>query len=229
MYDVRENLARVRERVAAALTRAGRSDAVTIVAVTKTHPLDAVHAAEAAGLTVVGENRVQEMEAKRAEYGDGALEWHLIGHLQRNKARTAVRIADLIHSVDSLRLARELSKEAERADRTVRVLVQVNASGEESKGGFDPARAVDDVLAVCALPGLQCEGLMTMAPLTDDERIIRDTFRGARDVLERVLSQGAAVAVPGLSMGMSGDYEVAIEEGSTMIRLGTTLFGERPA
>jgi PLP dependent protein len=226
---LRESVPRVREEIAAALARAGRSDEVRIVAVTKGHPLEAVAAAVRAGLPDVGENRVQELESKRAEYG-GALaqpSWHLIGHLQRNKARLAVSLSDMIQSVDSGRLAAELSKEAVRAGRTVRVLVQVNVSGEETKGGFDAARAVQEIARVVALPGLRCEGLMTMAPFVDDEAVLRGTFAGARQLLERCVSEGLPLAGRELSMGMSHDYVVAVEEGSTMVRLGTVLLGER--
>lgn len=231
MYEERVNrgLSRVRERIAAALERRGRSDEVRLVAVTKGHPVAAVEAAWAAGLGDVGENRVRELEEKRGRFppGEPGPRWHLIGHLQRNKARRAVALSDHIHSVDSLRLARELSKEGERSGTRVRVLVQVNASGEASKGGFDAAAAVDEIGEVVALPGLVCEGLMTMAPLTTEEAVIRRTFAATRDLLDRCVGEGLALAGRELSMGMSGDYEVAIEEGSTMIRLGTVLFGER--
>lgn len=230
MYErrLRENLPAVQERMAAALERAGRADAVRLVAVTKGHPRAAVEAAWAAGIRDVGENRVQELEEKRGEpSSDGGPCWHLIGHLQRNKARRAVALSDLIHSVDSLRLAQELSREAVRAGLRVRVLVQVNVSGEATKGGFDATTAVDGVGAVAELPGLSCEGLMTMAPFTDDEAVIRRTFAGTRALLEQCAAGGVGLRGRELSMGMSGDFEIAIEEGSTMIRLGTVLFGER--
>lgn len=233
MYRERlqESLPRVRDRLSAALERSGRGGGVRIIAVTKGHPAAAVRAAALAGLSDVGENRVQELEAKRAELADDeatrAATWHLIGHLQRNKARRAVELSDTIHSIDSLRLAQALSAEAQRAGRDVRGLIQVNVSGEESKGGFDAGRATAEILEVAALPGLHCEGLMTMAPLTDDEAAIRATFRGTRELLERATQEGAALRGAELSMGMSGDFEIAIEEGSTMVRLGTILFGER--
>lgn len=213
-----------------ALERSGRRDAVRIVAVTKGHPAAAVRAAAAAGLHDVGENRVQELDAKRTELesGDPGVQWHLIGHLQRNKARRAVQIFDRIHSIDSLRLAKELSAEAVRSGIEVRGLVQVNTSGEGSKGGFDADHAFDEIAEVAALPSLVCEGLMTMAPLTDDERTLRATFAGARALLERCTREGIALRGTELSMGMSGDFEIALEEGSTMLRLGTILFGERP-
>lgn len=229
MYEqrLRESLPRVQERITAARERAGRTDNVRLVAVTKGHPAAAISAAAAAGLLDVGENRVQELEEKRAELPDAGVSWHLIGHLQRNKARRAVALSDWIHSVDSVRLAHELSKEAQKAGLVVRALVQVNVSGEATKGGFDPGREAEAIAEVAALPGLSCEGLMTMAPFTDDEAVLRATFAGTRDLLERCLAGGAALRGRELSMGMSHDYEIAIEEGSTMIRLGTVLFGER--
>jgi PLP dependent protein len=157
---LRDSLPVVEERIVAALRRAGRSDAVRIVAVTKGHPLEAVHAALAAGLRDVGENRVQELESKRGEWPAAVPgpAWHLIGHLQRNKVKRAVALSDMIQSVDSLRLAEALSKEAERAGVTVRLLVQVNVSGEATKGGFDPARAVDMIAGIAALPGCHARG-----------------------------------------------------------------------
>jgi pyridoxal phosphate enzyme (YggS family) len=221
-------LAEVQDRIAAAQQRAGRSDAVRIVAVTKGHTAAAVEAAVNAGLRDVGENRVQELEEKRAAVGAAAqVVWHLIGHLQRNKVRRAIHLFDTIHSIDSLRLAEELSAEAVRGGVTVRGLVQVNVSGEASKGGFDAAAGVDRIATVAALPALAIEGLMTMAPFTDDERVVRATFAGARALLEQCVNERVPLRAHELSMGMSGDYEIAIEEGSTMVRLGTVLFGER--
>jgi pyridoxal phosphate enzyme (YggS family) len=231
MYDdrLKENLPRLRDRIAQTLERSGRPPDVRIVAVTKGHPAAAVRAAFAAGLQDVGENRVQELDEKRGELdgGDVAVTWHLIGHLQRNKVRRAVQLFDRIHSIDSLRLARELSSEALRAGSEVRGLVQVNVSGEASKGGFEGDGAVEAIAQVAGLPALRCEGLMTMAPLTADERAVRATFAGARLLLERCMREGVTLSGTELSMGMSGDYEIALEEGSTMLRLGTILFGER--
>jgi PLP dependent protein len=222
---VADNVRRVEDRIAAALARAGRSNAVTIVAVTKTHGPEAVRAALAAGVRDCGENRVQELVAKHDAVG-AIVAWHLIGHLQRNKVRQVLPLIELMHAVDSLRLAEALSAEAVRTDRQLRVLVQVNASGEATKGGFAADRADDDIAAIAALPGLRVEGLMTMAPYTDDVRVLRATFGAVRALSERCAS------LPGymprhLSMGMTNDFEVAVEEGSTMVRLGTILFGER--
>lgn len=227
---LRENLPRVGDRIGAAGQRAGRTAEVRLVAVTKGQPLAAVEAVWRLGIRDVGENRVQELTEKRAAFPRGAAgpSWHLIGHLQRNKARRAIELSDWIQSVDSLSLARELSKEAARAGVTVRVLVQVNVSGESTKGGFDAERAVSDVAAVAALPGLAVAGLMTIAPFTDAEAPVRATFAGARRLLERCTAERLPLHGQELSMGMTHDYEIAVEEGSTMVRLGTALFGERP-
>ncbi len=226
VQELRSRVDEVRERIEAARVRAGRADAVTLVAVTKTHPADVVRLALEAGVADVGENRVQEMDDKVAEIGRGAVRWHLIGHLQRNKAAPAVALADLVHSLDSVRLAEALSAEAVKAGTTVSALVQVNTSGEESKFGLAADEALDAVARMAALPGLRLEGMMTMAPFTDDEVVIRRTFAGARRLCE-----DAARQVPGfgtqLSMGMSNDFEAAVEEGSTLVRVGSTLFGER--
>lgn len=221
-------LAEVRERIAAACARAGRgADSVRLVAVTKTHPAAAVEAALAAGLEDIGENRVQELEEKVAEIGRSRATWHLIGNLQRNKAKKAIRLFDLVHSLDSERLARKLSDEAVEAGIEVRALVQVNTSGEESKSGYGPDELVDALGAITALPGLTIEGLMTMAPYTADERTLRATFAGARELRDRAARELPGFRPVHLSMGMSNDFEIAVEEGSTLLRLGTVLFGER--
>ncbi|MDX1675612.1 MAG: YggS family pyridoxal phosphate-dependent enzyme, partial [Longimicrobiales bacterium] len=212
-----------------ALRRAGREgEAVRIVAVTKGHPPEAAAAAVRAVLTTLGENRIGELGEKVAAVGRDAAEWHMIGHLQRNKARDAVSLMDRIHSVDSLRLARKLSKEAVRAGTVVRGYMQVNVSGEDSKGGFTPGNAVEALETLATLESLEVHGLMTMAPLTDDEAVLRTTFRDTRELLERCHREvPEALAGRALSMGMSNDFEIAIEEGATSVRLGTVLFGER--
>lgn len=228
IMQIRENLERVRERISSAQSRAGLEGAVTIVAVTKTHPAAVVEAGLEAGLERFGENRVQELEEKVAAVGRERAEWHLVGHLQRNKVRQALPLFDLIHSINSLRLARELSKEAERAGQVVEGLVQVNTSGEASKYGFDEAEAVAAVAQIAALPMLRISGLMTMAPFTADEAELRRCFSRARMLFEQCSSEIAEFEARHLSMGMSNDFEIAVEEGSTMVRLGTVLFGERP-
>ncbi|MFO7895198.1 MAG: YggS family pyridoxal phosphate-dependent enzyme [Longimicrobiales bacterium] len=219
----------VRERIRGALERVGRGgDEVRIVAVTKGHPVEAVEAALRAGLKTIGENRIGELGEKVAAVGRDAAEWHMIGHLQRNKARDGVQLFDRIHSVDSSRLARKLSKEAVRAAMVVRGYMQVNVSGEETKGGFGPSNAVASLESIAELDGLEIHGLMTMAPLTDDEAVLRETFRKTRELLETCRRQAPdTLAGSELSMGMSNDFEIAIEEGASCVRLGTVLFGER--
>ena len=217
-------LPELRERVRRVAEGAGRDPAsVRIVAVTKSHPLDAVDAALAAGLHDLGENRVEELEVKRAARPDAPATWHLIGHVQSRKARRAAELADLVHSVDSLRLAEKLAQEG----REVAVLAQVNTSGEGSKGGFALEGAVEAIHEVAELPGLRVRGLMTMAPFVADERVLRAAFASLRETGERLRRVTDRVGRE-LSMGMTNDLDVAIREGSTMIRIGTALFGERP-
>jgi pyridoxal phosphate enzyme (YggS family) len=225
--ELRARVAEVRERIEAARARSGRSGPVTLVAVTKTHPADLVRAAIEAGVADVGENRVQEMDDKVGEIGREAVRWHLIGHLQRNKAARAVAIADLVHSLDSVRLAEALSAEAVKTGIVIPALVQVNTSGEESKFGLGADEAVDAIGRMAELPGLRLEGLMTMAPFTDDQDVIRRTFAGARRLRDEAARQVPGFAGRHLSMGMSNDFEAAVEEGSTLVRVGSTLFGER--
>jgi pyridoxal phosphate enzyme (YggS family) len=226
---LRENLQKVEERIRGARQRSARNQEVTIVAVTKGHPVATVRAALAVGLHRCGENRVAELDEKVAEIGRTAAEWHLIGHLQRNKVGRALQLFDLIHSIDSLRLANELSAQAERTGSRVRGLVQVNVSGEETKGGFEGTQAlepvVEEIRAVAALPGLDLRGLMTMAPFTSDEPVLRQTFQRARTLFDMCGSEIDGFTAQYLSMGMSNDFDIAVEEGSTMVRLGTTLRG----
>ncbi len=219
-----DRLAAVREVIAAQLARSGLAHPVRIVAVTKTHGPEAVRAAHAAGLAMVGENRVQEAVRKQDALGDLPVEWHLIGSLQRNKARHAVGRFALIHSVDRADLADELARRVPEGGRQA-VLLEVNCSGEAQKGGVAPDGLAALLEHVGALPTLEVRGLMTMAPYTDDEGIQRATFARLRDLRERLA--GAGWSLPELSMGMSGDYPAAVAEGATMLRLGTVLFGER--
>ena len=220
-------LPRVRARIEAASDACGRSaDEVRLVAVTKSHPFEAVEAALEAGLTDLGENRVSELEEKVAAFGRDAVRWHMIGHIQSRKARRAAEVAHLIHSVDSAKLGEKLARAAAEDGRVVPVLAQVNTSGEASKSGFTPERALDEIHALAELPGLRVSGLMTMAPFVDDEVVLGRAFQGLRSLSERLISSGAAVG-PELSMGMTNDLEIAIREGSTMVRIGTALFGER--
>lgn len=231
MYNraIQERLPRIQETMARAAERSGRSvDEVKLVAVTKGHPPEAIQAALDAGLTEIGENRVESLEQKVPLFQNDGPTWHMIGHLQRRKAKGAASLADLIHSVDSIQLAERLARIGGEIDKRIAVLIQVNASGEATKGGFSPAEVPDAVGRMAELDGILPRGLMTMAPFTNDEHVIRETFKTLRRVGE-VCTDLPNMAVPELSMGMSNDYAVAIEEGSTMIRLGTALLGARPA
>ncbi len=221
MQDIRANVERVRERIARAAERAGRRpEDVLLVAVSKTVEAERVRAAVAAGITALGENRVQEARAKIAEIGRPAA-WHLIGHLQTNKARDAVELFDVIHSVDRVELARELDRRAHARDRVVRVLLQVNVGGEATKGGVAPAAVAETLEALVPLRNLAVRGLMTIPPEVERAEEARGWFQALRKLAERH-------ALPELSMGMSGDFEVAVEEGATMVRVGTAIFGPRP-
>lgn len=218
-----ERLAEIRARIAAAASR-GSGQQVTLVAVTKTHGTDAVNAIHALGVTDVGENRVQEALPKMDEAAPG-VRWHLIGHLQRNKARAVDRFA-LVHSIDSTRIADAVASVGMERGRPVPVLLQVNVSGEATKGGFEPGELDAAAAHVAALEGVEVRGVMTMAPFEAPEAVLRATFAGARGALDVVRRAGCGGARE-LSMGMSGDYEIAVEEGATIVRLGTVLFGAR--
>lgn len=219
----------VKQKVAAAALEAGRDPAsVSILPVTKGFAAEVLRDVAAAGFREVGENRVAEAVTKRDVLDELALSCHMIGHLQRNKAVVAVRIFDRIDSVDSLRLARRLDAVIAGADRTeLAVLVQVNASGESSKGGFPVSEAVEGVASICVLTGLRVQGLMTMAPFDADERTLHAIFGRTRQCLEECRRQISRFEGTVLSMGMSGDFEIAIAEGATQVRLGTALLGER--
>ena len=222
--DLADRVAEVQSRIDAAVRRGGHGQKVRIVAVTKTHGPEAAVAAWDAGIRAVGENKVQEALSKMDEV-TVPVEWHLIGHLQRNKAKHASRFA-MVQSMDSPRLAEALNAAGLAVTRRMPVLVQVNVSGEESKGGFslESLREHADVLASSS--GLQVEGVMTMAPFDAPDAVLRATFSGARSALE-ILRAGGIESARELSMGMSGDFEVAVEEGATLVRLGTILFGAR--
>jgi pyridoxal phosphate enzyme (YggS family) len=222
-----ERLAQVRAEIARRQVAGGWTHPVTLVAVTKGFGLDAVAAALAAGLTDLGENRIQEAIGKiDAPAGRGAA-WHMIGHLQRNKARSVPGRFALVHSVDSEPLAAELERRAAEQNVTVRVLLQVNVAGETRKSGCEPAAAPALARAVSGHPHLALEGLMTVAPLTEDDAVQRRTFGALRALRDALQEEGRWLPI--LSMGMSGDYGIAVEEGATMLRLGTALFGPRAA
>ncbi len=226
--DLAANLAHLRRRIAAACARAGRDPAtVTLLAVSKGQPPEVVRAAADLGLTLFGENKVQEAKAK-IPLCPGRLHWHLVGHLQSNKARDAVHWFEMIQSLDSLALAAELQKQAEKAAKTVPVLLEVNVAGEASKFGYRPEQLLAELRELNAFPRLEIQGLMTLAPWTPDPEKVRPVFRRLRE-LKAECEQRLGAPLAHLSMGMSGDFEVAIEEGATLVRIGTALFGPRSA
>lgn len=228
---VRDNLARVREDIGRIQAIEGLTNDVRIVAVTKGHPVEAIRTAARAGLEDVGENRVQEALAKRRAVPEIEVRWHLIGHLQTNKAKFVPGTFSMVHSVDSLRVGQALAKAWERHRRdapkgpSLSVLLQVNVAGEGQKAGCSPKEAPELAQRIAELPALSLVGLMTMAPFTDDVRCQRKVFADLRALRDRLTEDG--LHLPELSMGMSGDYEAAVAEGATMLRLGTVLFGER--
>lgn len=227
-YGVAQRVQEVRERIAAACGRAGRDPGcVELVAVTKTVPADAVVEAIEAGVRHVGENRVQEAREKFPLLPQGVTR-HLVGHLQTNKSRHAARLFDWVHSLDSLRLAEALGKRAAEEGRSLRCLVQVNVSREASKHGLDPDQLLPFLEQVGRVPGLEVRGLMAMGPLAGDEAAVRRAFAQARHLFEAAAREGFPhVTLEHLSMGMSGDFEIAVEEGATMVRVGTAIFGPR--
>lgn len=224
--DIAANIASLRERIAAACARAGRDPAsVTLMAVSKNQPPEAVRAALDAGLTCFGENRVQEAKAK-IPLCPGRARWQMIGHLQSNKCRDAVALFEMIQSVDSLALAQELNRQCEKAAKTMPILLEVNVAGEASKFGYPPPALLAEFKALAALPRLEVHGLMTIAPYTPTPERVRPVFRRLRE-LRTECEQLLGAPLPVLSMGMSGDFEVAVEEGATLVRIGTALFGPR--
>ena len=221
-----ENLKSIQQRIIDACARAGRApESVTLIAVSKTHPPDAVAEAAKLGLMTFGENKVQEAKAK-IPLCPGRLRWHMLGHLQTNKCRDAVALFEMIQSVDSLYLAEELNKRAEQASKTLPILLEVNIEGEASKFGYRPEKALEDLERINALPRLEIHGLMTVPPWTPTPEKARPVFRRLRE-LKTECEQKLGAPLPHLSMGMTGDFEIAIEEGATLVRIGTALFGER--
>ncbi|MEO8458538.1 MAG: YggS family pyridoxal phosphate-dependent enzyme [Chloroflexota bacterium] len=216
---VADRIAEVRERIAAACARANRSPSgVTLIAVTKGHRPEAVRLAIAAGITDIGENRLQEAEAKREALGaTPGVTWHMIGHLQSNKVKAAIDLFDTIHSVDSIHLAEEISR---RAPVPVPAFLEVNVAGERTKSGFAPADLAAAHETIAAMPNIELRGLMTVAPIAGSPETVRPIFR-------RLASEASALNLTQLSMGMTEDFEVAIEEGATHIRLGRAIFGDR--
>ena len=222
--SIAERWREIRGRVDTACERAGRAPSeVTIVAVSKTHPASAIREAAAAGATDFGENYAQELAAKRGECGD--VRWHYIGRLQRNKAKLVAGHVALVHAVDSVELAQELGK---RAAQVQPILLAVNAAGEETKGGVTAESARELAKAITSVANVRLDGLMTMPPPADDPEASRPFFEALRALRDRLQDELGA-ALPVLSMGMSGDFEVAIACGATHVRVGTAIFGSRPA
>ena len=228
--DLRQRLKRVQERMAEAATRAGRvPKEVTLVAVSKTHPAELIREAIAAGVTDLGENRVQEAEAKIPEVGGKSARWHLIGHLQSNKARRAVELFEVIHSLDSVALVQRLDRVCGEVNREeLPVLIQVDLGQEATKSGASASEVPAIIEAIRQSQALRLRGLMTLPPYFDDPEMVRPFFRRLREFRDQLRDGGAFGDTRGeLSMGMTHDYEVAIEEGATIVRVGTAIFGAR--
>jgi pyridoxal phosphate enzyme (YggS family) len=224
--DIADNLNKVQQRLAAACARAARDPAsVTLLTVTKGHTADVVRAASELGLSLFGENRVQEARVKIGQCPN-RLRWHLIGHLQSNKCRDAVHFFQMIQSVDSLDLAHEINKWADKSAKTMPVLLEVNVAGESSKFGYSPEKVLEELTEINRLPKIEVHGLMTVAPFATDPEKVRPIFRRLRE-LKTECEEILGAPLPHLSMGMSGDFEVAVEEGATMIRLGHAILGPR--
>ncbi len=226
MYEhIARNLDEIGRRIAAAAERSGRpADDVTLVCVTKGRSLDEIRAALDCGVPIVAENRVQEA-ARKVPALPHTVIWHLIGHLQRNKVKQAIELFDMIHAVDSLRLAEEIEKRAAAAQEIVPVLIEVNVAGEESKFGVTPDEAPELATIMDKMPNVDLGGLMTMAPFVDDAEQVRPVFRALRELRDRIRGEHG-IDLPNLSMGMTQDYEVAVEEGATMVRIGTAVFSQ---
>jgi len=224
--SLHDNLESIQQRIRAACERAGRNpDSVTLLAVTKGQPPEAVNQAGQLGLTLFSENKVQEAKSK-IPLCSGRLRWQMIGHLQSNKVRDAVQLFEMIQSVDSLDLAEEINKRCDQIGKTMPILLEINLAGEASKFGYNPDQLLADFEKINALSRLEIHGLMTIPPYTSDPNRLRPIFRQMRELKESCESILGA-PLPQLSMGMSGDFEIAIEEGATIVRIGTALFGAR--
>jgi PLP dependent protein len=227
MVSIAENLERVREQITQAAARAGRAvNEIELVAITKTHPAEKVREAVEAGYTLFGESRVQEARAKIPELPSN-LRWHFVGHLQKNKIRHALPLFELFHGVDSLALAQEIDRIAAEEGAHPRALLEVNVAGEGSKFGFKAETLRAEIGSLLALPRLSIEGLMCIPPLAEDAEASRKFFEQLRE-LRNSLEKEFDVKFPHLSMGMTQDFSIAVEEGATLVRVGTAIFGERP-
>jgi hypothetical protein len=221
-----DNLAAIQQRIQAACSRAGReAQSVMLLAVSKTKSAEIIEEAVRCGQIFFGENKVQEAKAK-IPLSPGRARWHFIGHLQSNKARDAVELFEMIQGVDSPDLAREISKRCEQASKEMPILLEVNVAGESSKFGYQPERLLAELKELSSLPRLVVQGLMTIPPFATDPEKSRSHFRRLRE-LKAQCEETLGLALPHLSMGMSGDFEIAIEEGATLVRVGTALFGQR--
>jgi pyridoxal phosphate enzyme (YggS family) len=223
-----ENLEKIQQRITGACARSGREPgSVTLLAVTKSQPPEVVREAADCGQALFGENKIQEAKAK-IPLCPGRLRWHFIGHLQSNKCRDAVELFEMIQSVDSLSLAQEINKRAGQAAKTMPILLEINVAGEASKFGYQPEKLLAELKEINALQRIEIQGLMAVPPWSAEPEKSRPYFRQLRE-LKQKCEQILGVSQPHLSMGMSGDFEIAIEEGATMVRVGTALFGPRPA
>jgi pyridoxal phosphate enzyme (YggS family) len=224
--DFAENLNLIRQRITAACNRSDRApDSVTLLAVSKSHPPETIQQAVTCGQLFFGENKIQEAKAK-IPLCPGRARWHFIGHLQSNKVRDAVELFEMIQGVDSLAIAQEISKRAEQAAKTMPILLEVNVAGEASKFGYPPAQLLAELATLNALPKIEIHGLMAIPPYAPVAEKSRPYFKRLRE-LKSECEKLLGAPLPQLSMGMSGDFEVAIEEGATIVRIGTALFGER--
>jgi len=225
MLTIRDNLLRVRERIERAAQKAGRDPkGIRLVAVSKTVEVARIKEAIEAGVSILGENYIQEAQKKIEDIGK-PVSWHFIGHLQSNKARYAVRLFEMVHSVDSVSLAEELNRRAEQEGRVIQVMVEVNLSGEATKFGTDEERVSNLARRIRDLEHLSLEGLMTMPPYFDSPELGRPYYTALRELKEKMIQEG--IPMKELSMGMSNDFEIAVEEGATYVRIGTAIFGPR--
>jgi pyridoxal phosphate enzyme (YggS family) len=223
---IKKNLDILEEKISTKCKQSGRNRSdITLIAVSKMHPVSVIQDALDAGLTDFGENKAQELRDKAEEF-KGDFNWHFVGHLQRNKVKYVIEPAEYIHSVDSVKLAKEIEKRAAQIEKVQKVLLEINTSGEEAKYGLETEEAVTEVAEFCVNSQyLDLKGLMTMAPFTEDETVIRNSFKSLSELKDKLNGNGFNLTE--LSMGMTNDYEIAIEEGATMLRIGTAIFGER--
>jgi hypothetical protein len=227
---ISENLAKIKDKILQATDKSGRkSDQVKLIAVSKRQELDKIIEANQAGQMIFGENQVQEVLEKSEKLEDKKIEWHLIGSLQTNKVKYITRFCSLFHALDRLKLAKALHKRLEFENKYLDCLVQINISGEDSKSGFNPKEIFEIIPQISEYNRLNIRGIMTIAENSDDENAIRDNFKRSKEIFEELKQKKYPqnISMKELSMGMSGDYEIAIEEGSTMIRVGSAIFGER--